>query len=155
MSPGGWENVASARSRPLPLCSNVLQGTEKFPCGFRYLVKRSDYLTRISKIAIFSDIQIIKEMRSQFIRNSLLSKRLQKQNFYFWGSRPYFLIHFLPPEDFKNKHVRGSKTKRNNNSTSSLRTADAFLVVASLPPKTAIFSEGEKRRPEMRLLFAG
>ena len=29
----------------------------------------------------------------------------------------------------------------------SLRTADAFLVVA--------FSEGEKRRPEMRLLFGG
>ena len=29
---------------------------------------------------------------------------------------------------------------------SSLRTADAFPVVAS---------EGEKRRPEMRLLFAG
>ena len=33
---------------------------------------------------------------------------------------------------------------------SSLRTADAFPVVASL-----YFSEGEKRRPEMRLLFAG
>ena len=32
----------------------------------------------------------------------------------------------------------------------SLRTADAFPVVASL-----LFSEGEKRRPEMRLLFAG
>ena len=31
----------------------------------------------------------------------------------------------------------------------SLRTADAFPVVASLPP------EGEKRRPEMRLLLAG
>ena len=31
--------------------------------------------------------------------------------------------------------------------THSLRTADAFPVVASLPPK--------KRRPEMRLLFAG
>ena len=35
----------------------------------------------------------------------------------------------------------------------SLRTADAFPVVASLPPKN--FSEGEKRRPEMRLRFAG
>ena len=34
----------------------------------------------------------------------------------------------------------------------SLRTADAFLVVAFLP---LYFSEGEKRRPEMRLLFAG
>ena len=33
-------------------------------------------------------------------------------------------------------------------SVSSLRTANAFPVVASLPPK------GEKRRPEMRLLFA-
>ena len=44
-----------------------------------------------------------------------------------------FELIFLPPEDFKNKHVRGSKTKRNNNSTSSLRTADAFPVVASLP----------------------
>ena len=89
---GGWGDVASARSRLLPLCSNVIQVTEKFPCGFRYLVKRSDYLTRISKIAI----QIIKEMRSQFIRNSFLSKRLQKQNFsfYFWSPRPYFLIHF-------------------------------------------------------------
>ena len=38
----------------------------------------------------------------------------------------------------------------------SLRsTADAFPVVASLPPKIAIFSEGEKRLPEMRLLYAG
>ena len=37
----------------------------------------------------------------------------------------------------------------------SLRTADAFPVVASLPPKNSYFSEGEKRRPEMRLLFAG
>ena len=35
----------------------------------------------------------------------------------------------------------------------SLQTTDAFPVVASLPPKN--FSEGEKRRPEMRLLFAG
>ena len=37
----------------------------------------------------------------------------------------------------------------------SLRTADAFPVVASLPPKNSYFSEGEKQRPEMRLLFAG
>ena len=37
--------------------------------------------------------------------------------------------------------------------TSSLRTADALPVVASLP--SLQFSEGEKRRPEMRLLFAG
>ena len=44
----------------------------------------------------------------------------------------------------------------------SLRTADAFPVVASLPPKIACeqqthfrSSEGEKRRPGMRLLFAG
>ena len=36
----------------------------------------------------------------------------------------------------------------------SLRTADAFPVVASLPPKNNSFLEGEKRRPEMRLLFA-
>ena len=36
---------------------------------------------------------------------------------------------------------------------SSLRTADVFPVVASLPPKN--FSEGEKRRLEIRLLFAG
>ena len=33
-----------------------------------------------------------------------------------------------------------------------MRTADAFPVVASLPPKT--FLEREKRRPEMRLPFA-
>ena len=37
--------------------------------------------------------------------------------------------------------------------TSSLRKADAFPVVSSLSPKN--FSEGEKRRPGMRLLFAG
>ena len=37
----------------------------------------------------------------------------------------------------------------------SLRTADAFPVVASLHPENSYFSEGEKRRPEMRLLFAG
>ena len=39
--------------------------------------------------------------------------------------------------------------------TFSLRTADAFPVVASLPPKNSYFSEGEKQRPEMRLRFAG
>ena len=37
----------------------------------------------------------------------------------------------------------------------SLRTADAFPVVASFPLKNSYFPEGEKRRPEMRLLFAG
>ena len=47
----------------------------------------------------------------------------------------------------------------------SLRTADVFPVVASrsLPPKNSFvarvrrlyFPEGEKRRPEMHLLFAG
>ena len=39
-----------------------------------------------------------------------------------------------------------------------LRTADAFPVVASLPPKKKRkekFSEVEKRRPEMHLLFGG
>ena len=36
----------------------------------------------------------------------------------------------------------------------SLRTADVFPVVDSLPPKNN-FSEGEKRRPEISLLFAG
>ena len=35
----------------------------------------------------------------------------------------------------------------------SLRTADAFPVVASLPPKEE--KEEETRRPEMRMLFAG
>ena len=34
----------------------------------------------------------------------------------------------------------------------SLWTADVFRVVASLPPKIL---EGEKRRPEIRLQFAG
>ena len=51
---------------------------------------------------------------------------------------------------------------------SSLRTADVFPVVASLPPKNnacepdrqidfreRYFSQGEKRRPEIRLRFAG
>ena len=42
----------------------------------------------------------------------------------------------------------------------SLRTADAFSVVASLPPqkkkkRKEKFSDGEKRRPEMSLLFGG
>ena len=36
-----------------------------------------------------------------------------------------------------------------------LRTADAFPVVASLPPESSYFSEEDKRRPERRLLFAG
>ena len=39
-------------------------------------------------------------------------------------------------------------------SVNSPRTADAFPVVASLPPKNST-EEGEKRGPEMRLLFAG
>ena len=50
-------------------------------------------------------------------------------------------------EDFSGTHV--------GTSTTSLRTADAFPVVASLPPKNSYFSEGKKRRTEMRLLFAG
>ena len=38
----------------------------------------------------------------------------------------------------------------------SLRSADVFPVVASLhAKKNGYFSEGEKRRPEMRPLFAG
>ena len=40
-------------------------------------------------------------------------------------------------------------------SENSLRTADAFPVVASLPPKNSYFSEGEKRRLKMRLRLAG
>ena len=40
-------------------------------------------------------------------------------------------------------------------SENSLQTADAFPVVASLPPKNSYFSEGEKRRLEMRLRLAG
>ena len=40
--------------------------------------------------------------------------------------------------------------------TIACEAPDAFPVVASLPPKNRrYFSEGEKRRPEMRLLFAG
>ena len=39
-----------------------------------------------------------------------------------------------------------------NTALHSLRTADPFLVVASLPPEKSYFSEGEKRPPEMRLL---
>ena len=45
--------------------------------------------------------------------------------------------------------------KKQSQLRDSLRTADAFPVVASLPPKNSYFSEGEKRRPEMRLRFAG
>ena len=50
--------------------------------------------------------------------------------------------------------VRLSRTNFNlrGDPAISLRTADAFPVVASLPSN---FSEGQKRRPEMRLLFAG
>ena len=36
-----------------------------------------------------------------------------------------------------------------------MRTADAFLVVTSLPPKNSYFLEEERRGQEMRLLFAG
>ena len=36
----------------------------------------------------------------------------------------------------------------------SLRTADVFPVVASVPPKKN-FSEEEKQRPEIRLRLAG
>ena len=39
-----------------------------------------------------------------------------------------------------------------NTALHSLRTADAFPVVASLPPENNYFSEREKRRPEIRLL---
>ena len=35
----------------------------------------------------------------------------------------------------------------------SLRTSDAFPVIASLPPKNSYFSEGEKRRPGIRQLL--
>ena len=38
----------------------------------------------------------------------------------------------------------------------SLRKADVFPVVASFPPKNnGGITEGEKRRPEIRLRFAG
>ena len=47
------------------------------------------------------------------------------------------------------------KQKRDCSHSTSQRTADAFPVVASLPLKNSNFSEGEKRRPEIRLLFAG
>ena len=47
------------------------------------------------------------------------------------------------------------KTKKSSFRPRSLRTTDAFPVVASFPRKSSYFSEGEKRRPEMRLLFAG
>ena len=40
-----------------------------------------------------------------------------------------------------------------SSTSDSLRTADAFPDAASL--RRRYFSEGEKRRPEMRLLFAG
>ena len=49
----------------------------------------------------------------------------------------------------------GTLRKKYNCTGTSLRTTEAFPVVASLPPKNSYFSEGEKRRPEMRLLFAG
>ena len=45
--------------------------------------------------------------------------------------------------------------KRDCFHSTSLRIEDAFPVVPSLPPKNSCFSEGERRRPEMRLLFAG
>ena len=41
------------------------------------------------------------------------------------------------------------RQRSNHKRYSSLRTADVFPVLASLPPK------GEKRRPEIRLRFAG
>ena len=41
------------------------------------------------------------------------------------------------------------RQRSNHKRYSSLRTADVFPVVASLPPKR------EKQRPEIRLLFAG
>ena len=80
---------------------------------------------------------------------------------------------------FSNRSQRTSKCGKNISDTlacgslflphfdviCSLRTADVFPVVASgsLPPKNSFaarvhiryFSEGEKRRPEMRLLLAG
>ena len=46
------------------------------------------------------------------------------------------------------KLERDATNSRGNACYASLRTADAFSVVP-------FFSEGEKRRPEMRLLFAG
>ena len=61
------------------------------------------------------------------------------------------LKRFSHPLIFKNNDVVETDGKDGH----SLRTADAFPVVASLPPKNSYFSEGEKRRPEMRLLFAG
>jgi len=42
-----------------------------------------------------------------------------------------------------------SQERQRSNHKSSLRTADVFPVVASL------LSEGERRRPEIRLRFAG
>ena len=62
------------------------------------------------------------------------------------------------PTELKNPHTLLKKPHsivyvlaydlKSNWTTRSLRTADAFPVVAFLPP-------GEKQRPEMRLRFAG
>ena len=49
----------------------------------------------------------------------------------------------------------GGSKKHHRYLNPSLRTADAFPVVTSLPPKNSYFSEREKRRPEMRLWFTG
>ena len=56
--------------------------------------------------------------------------------------------------DFKTDHSSYPSKSRQSTSVFSIacEAPDAFPVVASLPPKNSrYFSEGEKRRPEMRL----
>ena len=58
---------------------------------------------------------------------------------------------------YKNNHVNHLITEITTGTVISLRSADVFPVVASLPPKISenLFSKGEKRRPEIRLRFVG
>ena len=58
---------------------------------------------------------------------------------------------------YKNNHVNHLITEITTGTVISLRSADVFPVVASLPLKISenLFSEEEKRRPEIRLRFAG
>ena len=128
--PGGGGDIASACSRLLPPCSNVIQVTEKFPCGFRQIISQES-----QKLQFSPTFKLLKKWRANSSATLSCQNVYKSKTFPFtFGARALiFELIFLPPEDFKNKHVRGSKTKRNNNSTSSLRTADAFPVVASLP----------------------
>ena len=128
---------------PVSQLSTAVQRTEGHPSQFFaksanekerwYSVERRPWNTRLKAHLLVLEFWSHFSKRDEF----LYQKKTGKLGYRCHRVRPFVRV---PLSIFSSKD-------------SSLRTADTFPVVASLPLKK--FSEGEKRQPAMRLLFAG